>query len=148
MIHNELAVPPGKHPVMLTFDDASSDQFRLLRAEAGMFSPDPVTAVGVMEAFFAEHPDFGRGGFFGVLPYNCFHKDGEQSACEERLTWLADHGYEIGDHTSGHRELTDVSDEELMRQVAETKIWIDQRVTGSANLSLDAGPAAWGVARQ
>jgi hypothetical protein len=77
MIHNELDVPPGKHPVVLTFDDASSGQFRLLKDATGAFSPDPVTAVGVMEAFYAAHPDFGRGGFFGVLPYNCFHKDGE-----------------------------------------------------------------------
>ena len=135
MIHNELDVPPGKHPVVLTFDDASSGQFRLLKDATGAFSPDPVTAVGVMEAFYAAHPDFGRGGFFGVLPYNCFHKDGEQSTCEERLTWLADHGYEIGNHTWEHEQLTDMSDAELMRQVAETKIWIDERVTGPANMS-------------
>jgi peptidoglycan/xylan/chitin deacetylase (PgdA/CDA1 family) len=135
LIHNELAVPPGRHPVVLTFDDASSGQFRLLRDATGGFTPDPVTAVGVMEAFYAAHPDFGRGGFFGVLPYNCFHKDGEVSTCEERLTWLAEHGYEIGNHTWGHQELTDVSDDELMRQVGETKIWIDARVTGPANES-------------
>jgi peptidoglycan/xylan/chitin deacetylase (PgdA/CDA1 family) len=135
LIHNELNVPPGKHPVVLTFDDASSGQFRLLKDDTGEFYPDPVTAVGVMEAFFAEHPDFGRGGFFAVLPYNCFSKEGDVSTCEERLTWLAEHGYEIGNHTWEHQDLTDVSDETLMRQVAETKLWIDERVSGPANMS-------------
>jgi len=135
MIHNELNVPPGKHPVVLTFDDASSGQFRLLKDDEGEFYPDPVTAVGIMEGFFDKHPEFGRGGFFSVLPYNCFHKDGEVTTCEERLTWLADHGYELGNHTWGHQELTDVSDETLMEQVAETKIWLDERVTGEANMS-------------
>lgn len=134
MINNEIAAPPGKHPVVLTFDDSSSGQFRLLRDVKGEFVPDPTTAVGVMEAFFAEHPDFGRGGFFAVLPYNCFHKDGEVSTCEERLEWLAGHGYEIGNHTWTHQELGDVSDERLMEEIARAKIWIDERVVGDANL--------------
>jgi peptidoglycan/xylan/chitin deacetylase (PgdA/CDA1 family) len=135
MIHNEMKVPPGKHPVVLTFDDSSSGQFRLLKDAKGTFSPDPVTAVGVMEDFFAQHPDFGRGGFFAVLPYNCFKHDPEQSTCEQRLTWLADHGYEIGNHTWGHQNLSDVSDATLMEQVALTKLWIDERVGGDANMS-------------
>ena len=134
LINNVLAVPPGKHPVVLTFDDSSSGQFKLIPDGRGGMVPDPETAVGVLEAFFAEHPDFGRTAFFAVLPYKCFSFDGEQSTCEERLTWLDEHGYEIGNHTWGHQDLTDVSDEMLMKQVGQAKIWIDERVRGDGNL--------------
>ena len=134
MINNEIGAPPGKHPVVLTFDDSSSGQFKLIPDGKGGMAPDPDTAVGVLEAFFAEHPDFGHTAFFAVLPYKCFSFDGEQSTCEERLTWLDEHGYEIGNHTWGHENLADVSDETLMKQVGKTKIWIDERVTGDGNL--------------
>ncbi len=134
MINNEISAPPGKHPVVLTFDDASSRQFRLMKSDDGTLTPAPDSAVGVMEAFFAEHPDFGRGGFFAVLPINCFRYDGEETTCEERLTWLDDHGYEIGNHTWDHLNLADVSDATLIDEVGSTKVWIDERVKGDGNL--------------
>ena len=136
LIANEIAVPPGKHPVVLTFDDASSGQFRLLKDETtGHLAPDPTTAVGVMEAFFAARPDIGRGGHFAFVPNNCFHHDSEVTTCEERLAWLAAHGYEIGNHTWYHQNLGEADDERFMSQIGDTKLWIDERVPGDANLS-------------
>lgn len=135
MINNEIKAPPGKHPVVLTFDDASSRQFRLIRNGHGEFQPDPTTAVGVMESVFDAHPDFGRGGLFAVVPNNCFRYDEEVATCEERLTWLAEHGYEIANHTWWHENLHTVSDDEFREQVGKTKIWIDERVAGRSNLS-------------
>jgi peptidoglycan/xylan/chitin deacetylase (PgdA/CDA1 family) len=135
LISNKISVPAGKHPVVLTFDDSSSGQFRLLENDTGEFSPDPVTAVGIMEAFFADHPDFGRGGFFAVVPTKCFSYDDEVTTCEERLTWLAEHGYEIGNHTWWHQNLGDVSDETFRSQVGDAKLWIDERVPDHANRS-------------
>jgi peptidoglycan/xylan/chitin deacetylase (PgdA/CDA1 family) len=135
LIDNEISVPPGKHPVVLTFDDSSSGQFRLLEEETGERYPDPTTAVGVMEAFFAEHPDFGRGGHFAVVPNNCFRYDEEVTTCEERLTWLAERGYEIGNHTWWHQNLGEADDDLFMSQIGDTKLWIDERVSGPANLS-------------
>jgi peptidoglycan/xylan/chitin deacetylase (PgdA/CDA1 family) len=135
LINNEISVPPGKHPVVVTFDDASSGQFRLLRDSRDQFYPDPITAVGIMEEFFAAHPDFGRGALFAVVAANCFQYDDQVTSCEERLTWLASHGYEIANHTWWHQDLLDVSDQTFMEQVGDTKIWIDERVTGRANLS-------------
>ncbi len=135
MINNEIKAPPGKHPVVITFDDASSRQFRLIHDESGELSPDSTTAVGVMESFFDAHPDFGRGGPFAVVPNNCFRYDEEVVTCEERLTWLAEHGYEIANHTWWHENLHTVTDEMFKEQVGKTKIWIDERVTGRSNLS-------------
>jgi len=135
LINNEIEAPAGKHPVVITFDDASSRQFRLIHNEAGDLVPDPDTAVGVMEAFFAAHPDFGRGGLFAMVPNNCFRYDEEIVTCEDRLAWLAERGYEIANHTWWHENLHTVSDDMFKEQVGRTKIWIDERVSGPANLS-------------
>jgi peptidoglycan/xylan/chitin deacetylase (PgdA/CDA1 family) len=135
LINNEISAPPGKHPVVITFDDASSRQFRLIHDDAGQLVPDPETAVGVMESFFAAHPNFGRGGVFAVVPTNCFHYATEIVTCEDRIEWLADHGYEIANHTWWHENLHTVTDELFREQVGKTKIWIDERVSGRSNLS-------------
>jgi peptidoglycan/xylan/chitin deacetylase (PgdA/CDA1 family) len=135
LVNNEISVPPGKHPVVLTFDDSSSGQFRLMKADDGTLTPDPITAVGVMEAFYAEHPDFGRGGLFAVVPNNCFNYDGQETTCEERLEWLSKHDYEVANHTWWHENLKYVSDDLFAMQVGKTKIWLDERVSGEANLS-------------
>ena len=135
MINNEIKAPPGKHPVVITFDDASSRQFCLIHNDAGDLVPDPDTAVGIMESFFAAHPDFGRGSLFAMVPNNCFQYDDEVVTCEERLDWLAERGYEIANHTWWHKNLHTVTGESFREQVGKTKIWIDERVAGRSNLS-------------
>lgn len=137
-IQNTIAAPPGKHPVVLTFDDASAGQFRFIKGRDGTLVPDPDSAVGAMEAFFIKHPDFGRGGFFAVLPFNCFAEPNEPDQmpyCERKLTWLSEHGYEVGNHTAGHQDLLDVSDERFMSEVGDAVIWLDERVPEPGNLS-------------
>ena len=137
-IRNEIDAPPGKHPVVLTFDDATAGQFRFIKARDGTLVPDPNSAVGAMEAFFTRHPDFGRGGFFAVLPFNCFAEPDEPDQvpyCDQKLAWLAEHGYEVGNHTAGHQDLLDVSDERFMSEIAEATRWLDERVPEAGNLS-------------
>ncbi len=128
-VRNRITAPPGKHPVVLTFDDAQSSQFLFVRDKHGKLVPDPDTAVGVLEAFFTRHPDFGRGGFFAILPDNCFavpdHED-QMKYCDRKLKWLVDHGYEVGNHTLGHQDLLDVSDAEFKRQIAENILWLEK----------------------
>ncbi len=136
LINNEISVPAGKKPVVLTFDDSSSGQFRLFKNDDGTLTPDPLSAVGVMEAFYADHPDVGRGGLFAINPVNCFSYDAQEVTCEQRLTWLAEHGYEIANHTWWHENLHTVSNEMFLKQVGDTKLWIDERVkVREANLS-------------
>jgi peptidoglycan/xylan/chitin deacetylase (PgdA/CDA1 family) len=126
VIADAISAPAGKHPVVLTFDDSTAGQFRYLIGADGSVSIDPDSAVGVMEAFYAAHPDFGRGGFFAVLPqtYSCFSWQGDQreddqnAYCGQKLTWLLDNGYEIGNHTLNHTDLLNVDDDTFREEIA------------------------------
>jgi peptidoglycan/xylan/chitin deacetylase (PgdA/CDA1 family) len=135
VIHREFDIPAGKRPAILTFDDSSAGQFRLQESEDGGFEVDPDTAVGVLEAYGEQYPEFAGPAFFGVLPFNCFTSKDDSSTCEERLTWLVEHGYEVGNHTYGHQDLTDVSDQRLKDEIVVAQQWLDERIEGPNNLS-------------
>lgn len=129
VIDNAIAAPAGKHPVVLTFDDSTAGQFRYLIQDDGSVVIDPDSAIGVLEPFFAEHPDFGRGGFFAVLTQgnSCFGwsssdvpDEPEQTPfCAQKLGWLLDHGYEVGNHTFNHVSLKKVDDDTFRHEIAE-----------------------------
>ncbi|MFL5759026.1 MAG: polysaccharide deacetylase family protein [Thermomicrobiales bacterium] len=125
LITDNISAPAGKHPAVLTFDDSMGSQFRYIINDDGTKSIDPDSVVGILEAFYGQHPDFGRGGLFSVLPYYCFNwKSGEvfddqTPFCQEKITWLLDHGYEIGNHTQDHQDLADVDDDAFKKEIGQ-----------------------------
>jgi peptidoglycan/xylan/chitin deacetylase (PgdA/CDA1 family) len=102
-------VPAGKSPVVLTFDDSTKEQFAY--DAAGRIKPD--TALGIMEAFARERSDFELAGTFYVNrePFAGV-KQGPRM-----LRYLAEHGFEIGDHTKDHLPFTGMSPTEVQRQL-------------------------------
>jgi len=93
-------VPSDREPVMLTFDDAWQDQFNLIPTADGSFEMDGRCALGILEQFCSEHQDFGRGAVFFVswdkVPF------GQADLLGEKLNYLLDNGYCIGNHTLRH----------------------------------------------
>lgn len=140
LLENRIDVPLGRHPIVLTFDDSSASQFLIDQQPDGTITPRPNSAVGVMEAFFASHPDFGHSAMFAVVPNYCF-ADADidalnaYSSCDAKIGWLVNHGYEIANHTLDHTNLGTVDIEGFVHEVGGTIEWIDQRVSGPANLS-------------
>lgn len=67
LVAKDFAVPKGKTPVVLTFDDSSEGQFRIIPDGKG-WRLDPECAVGIMLEFSRKHPDFPARGTFFVLP--------------------------------------------------------------------------------
>ncbi|SDK15829.1 Polysaccharide deacetylase [Actinopolyspora mzabensis] len=101
--------PAGTHPVVLTFDDASTSQFRL--DSSG--EPAANTAVAIMREVAAQHPDFRATASFYITtpPFG-----GNKVA--RSLRWLHEHGFELGNHTLNHPTLSAESPSEVKHQIA------------------------------
>lgn len=102
----EMDVPPGRAPLVLTFDDGTSGQFRFAENDQGELIPDPDCAVGILLEFAQEHTDFGHAATFFV---NFPAPFGRPSHVDQKLAFLLDNGMEIGNHTYSHRNLSRVS---------------------------------------
>lgn len=100
-IESRFDLPAGTTPVVLTFDDGTISHFKAARDADGNLIPDPNCAVGVLDAFCREHPDFGRHAVF-YINRGAF---AEPEHLEWKLRYLQENGYEIGNHTYGHTAL-------------------------------------------
>ena len=129
LLDGRVDLPAGTTPVVLTFDDSSPGQFRYVEKN-GTVEIDPRSAVGILEAFAREKPDFGRAATFFVLPAadppNRLFNQPEYAA--RKLQFLAAHGYEIGNHTLWHANLAKYPEATVRAQVAEAQVWIQRHV--------------------
>ncbi len=129
LLDGRLAVPAGTTPVVLTFDDSSPGQFRYLE-QNGTLEIDPKSAVGILEAFLRERPDFGRGATFFVLPAadppnRLFNQPAHAG---RKLQYLVSRGYEIGNHTLWHANLGKYDEATVRAQIAGAQQWIQRHV--------------------
>jgi peptidoglycan/xylan/chitin deacetylase (PgdA/CDA1 family) len=129
LLDGRIAVPAGTTPVVLTFDDSSPGQFRYLERN-GALEIDPKCAVGILEAFARERPDFGRAATFFVLPAadppnRLFNQPAHEG---RKLRYLASRGYEIGNHTLWHANLGRYGEATVRAQLAGAQQWIQRHV--------------------
>lgn len=110
-LNDHIALPPGKSPVIFTFDDARDSQFRYLPDG----SLDPNCALAIMEDFQKAHPDFVIKATFYVLPLSAF---GQPPSASKKMQELLSKGYEIGNHTVTHTALRKLSDENVRKELA------------------------------
>jgi peptidoglycan/xylan/chitin deacetylase (PgdA/CDA1 family) len=129
VLDGRIALPAGTTPVVLTFDDSSPGQFRYLEHN-GSVELDPQSGVGILEAFANERPDFGRAATFYVLPgANRPNRLFDQpQLAGKKLRYLADRGYEIGNHTLWHANLGKYGETTVRAQIAEAQTWIQRHV--------------------
>ncbi|MCX7843708.1 MAG: polysaccharide deacetylase family protein [Clostridia bacterium] len=118
-LSNNINVPAGCIPMMFTFDDGTAGQFNLVE-ENGRLVANKQSAVGIMEEFNKAHPDFGlKGTFYVNLGLKTFEGKGTIS---ERLKYLVDKGFEIGNHTYSHISLPKAkSAQEIQREVGKNQ---------------------------
>lgn len=113
-VHGKIDVPPGKSPVILTFDDSDPGQFRYIGSGPSA-KLDPNCAVAIMLDFTKKHPDFPAKATFYVLP-SLF---GQPAFEERKLKELKEWGFEIGNHTFSHPQLRRVSRAEAEKEIAK-----------------------------
>ena len=93
-LNNNIKVPVGTTPIVFTFDDGSASQFNFIKNDSGDLVVNPNSAVGVMEKFYSEHPDFGLNGTFFINGTGFF---GSLGTNKEKLSYLINKGFEIFD---------------------------------------------------
>ncbi len=116
LMNNNINVPAGYTPIVLTFDDGLSSQFSLVRDENGDLVPKEDSAVDIINEFNETHPDFGTSAtFFVYTSQRPFKGDGTVDECFDYLT---EHGYEVGAHTYSHPFLTKLSSDKIQNELA------------------------------
>jgi hypothetical protein len=143
-VTGHMNVPRGATPVVLTFDDSSASQARLL--PGGGFDPD--SAVGIMLEFAREHPDFRPAGTFYV------NRDpfGGDASAAELVRKLEALGFELGNHTLDHARLDQLDDEGVQREIVLDSRLIRELAPGAkiVTMALPYGiaPTSPGLARE
>ncbi|MBU2602089.1 MAG: polysaccharide deacetylase family protein [Actinobacteria bacterium] len=121
-----IEVPAGKTPVVLTFDDSSPGQYRLL--DEGSIDPD--SAVGIMQAAVRAGRWVSRASFYVLLDVRPSDHVlfGQPDYQTEKVRNLVSWGYEIGSHTVTHLNLKEASRDESVKQLAVSQATIEKMV--------------------
>lgn len=114
-IENNIKVEAGYTPVVITFDDGLQNSFNIIEAN-GEKKIDPNCAVGILEEFKKQHPDFGTGGSFFVyypIPFR------QKELIKEKYEFLIQNGYDIGNHAYTHENLGNLSIEDVQKALGK-----------------------------
>ncbi|MGP3982444.1 polysaccharide deacetylase family protein [Streptomyces sp. KR80] len=120
-------IPAGTHPVVLTFDDSSDSQLNL--EPDG--EPTDDCAVGILLDVAHRHRAFRPVATFFVNG-DAFPATGGKKA----LAWLHRHGFEIGNHTLDHAQLSGLTPGQVQRQIAADQKAISRRAPGAQVVSM------------
>ena len=138
LLSGRIDLPAGASPVLLTFDDSSPSQFRYVE-QGGRLAVDSTSALGILEAFLARHPDWPPRALFCLLPAadagHAFFGDkgieGQRTAWRHpKLRHLVARGYELCNHTLWHARLDKASPALVREQLARGAMAIDSAVPG------------------
>jgi len=138
VLDRRIDLPAGLSPVVFSFDDSSPSQFRYLERN-GELVIDSTSAVGIWLEFQRTHPDWGNKATFCLLSgANAGHNffgytgvEGQKTAWRfKKVRWLAEHGFELCNHTLWHAQLNKYSDAVVQEQIARCQMAIDSAVPG------------------
>jgi peptidoglycan/xylan/chitin deacetylase (PgdA/CDA1 family) len=120
LVTGRIDLPAGRHPVVLTLDDSTISQAQI----GADGQPTPDSALGMLEAFGREHPDFHPTATYYVNTVP------EPFVDPKVLPWLAAHGYEFGAHTRSHADLRVLSDAGVQAEIGGNIADIQKAVPG------------------
>lgn len=132
----QIDVPSGRTPVVLTFDDSSSGQFRYLPDG----TPDPDSALGILAEAARQYPSDWRtrATFFVLLDVDVPDRIlfGQPEWAEQKLQDLVKWGMEVGSHTISHFRLSESTPEQVHWQLAVSEETIEGLIPGYEVCSL------------
>lgn len=123
-------VPPGKKPVVLTFDDSDLSQFRLLDDR----TIDADSVVGILLNFHNQHPaEWPTRATFFVLgddTTNYSSVFGQPEWAAAKIQLLVDLGMEVGSHTVNHADLSVATAERIYWELAVSQRVLEEMAPG------------------
>lgn len=134
LVRGEIDIPAGTSPVVLTFDDSTTEQFAL--DEAGEVRAD--TAIGILLEFAAAHEGFDPVATLFVNEQPFAQSDGAQV-----LQALHERGFEIGNHSQSHVNLGTLDAEGVQRELAHGAALITDAVPEAEVTSLALPLGVW-----
>jgi len=145
----QIDVPAGKTPVVLTFDDSPSGQFRMLPDG----TVDPNCAVGIILDVARERPDDWRprATFYPLLDVDVPDRVlfGQPEWAEQKLRDLVEWGMEVGSHTISHLDMGASSAELVQWQLAVSENTIESMIPGyevrSLSVPFGSYPEDWNL---
>lgn len=138
-VNGFIDVPAGRTPVLLTFDDGHITNFKYLEQEDELVV-DPESVVGILDAFDETYPEFGKSAVFYLNAGNPF---GQPKYLMEKLTYLYENGYEIGNHAFDHEDLSTLDGGGIQRALGKNVQHFKQKLPQLAmeTLALPYGKA-------
>lgn len=134
LVRDQIDVPAGTTPVVLTFDDSSRGQAYL--DDDGQVHPD--SAMGILIDVASQYDDVEPVASLYVISSSIF---GGGNDGPDILRALHDAGMELGNHTHTHPSLSQVSDTEVQEELATTVAVLGEHVPEAevATLALPLG---------
>ena len=113
-IDGNINVEYGKSPIVLTFDDGNANNIRVTGIDNdGDIIIDPNSAVGILEEYKKKYPDYNVTAIF-FITNNLFN---QPEYNEKIIKWLVDNGYEVGNHTKGHNNFSNIDSDKTQEVV-------------------------------
>ena len=104
-VKGNIDVEYGYSPIILTFDDGNENNIKVTGLDDdGNIIIDKNSAVGILEEFKKKYPDYNVTAIFFVT--NALFNQPEYN--DKILNWLVNNGYEVGNHTRGHDNFSNI----------------------------------------
>jgi peptidoglycan/xylan/chitin deacetylase (PgdA/CDA1 family) len=125
MVEGTMEIPAGKTPVVLTFDDSSPGQYRIL--DDGTLDPD--CAVGILQAEVARGDWAPKATFFPLLDVNPGNiLFGQPELAQRKLQNLVKWGYEIGSHGMTHVDFSEATADQVRKELADSQAQLESLI--------------------
>lgn len=126
-VDGNIDVALGYSPIVLTFDDGAANNIKVTGLDSnGNIIIDPNSAVGILEEFKKKYPDFNVTATFFVNGTLFNQKEYD----EKIIKWLIENGYDVGNHTESHNDLSATSIEKTQSVIASVYQKLDSIIPG------------------
>ncbi len=143
LVHNRISTEAGYTPVVLTFDDGRPNNFRVV-VQDGEPVVKPDCAVGILEQFHKEHPDFPLEATFFLWGKNPFD---QPKWLSYKLNYLVSRGMDVGNHSTRHRDLAyekNLNAAKIQRYLGAQAAYLESQITEHPDYRVDTHALCYG----